>query len=404
MTAGRRPKTLAHRRSRSLLLGAATASVCLSLLTSSALAVQAPTRAQVQRALDRTVAAGAPGAVAVIKGPHGRERYSAGLANVRRGTPISPRNHQRVGSITKQFTATVVLQLVGEGRIGLQDSVAKWLPGVVPGGEQITVRELLNMTSGLANYCSVPETSTLCDPPPADMSHRWTPRQLVDIGVNGPRAFDPGEGWMYTNTNYVLLEMIVRRATGNSLGAELRRRIFRPLGLKNTSYAPTRLSIPKPFTHGYDVLAAGSWPPDVTRTSPTIGWGAGAIVSRPGDIATFERALLGGRLLPPGLLSRMKTPTPGSLRGAPPYYPFGWGTYGLGLFHFTWSHACGAWGHGGDFQGYHSLGVATGNGRRGAAMYVNAQFLEPGGSLADSRAERLVACRMRFGRIGAGRR
>jgi D-alanyl-D-alanine carboxypeptidase len=383
---------------------AAAALAGLWLLTSSALAAQAPTRAQVQRALDRTVAAGAPGAVAVIKGPHGRERYSAGLANVRRGTPISPRNHQRVGSITKEFTATVVLQLVGEGDIGLQDSVGKWLPGVVPGGHQITVRELLNMTSGLANYCAVPETSTLCDPPPADMSRRWTQRQLVDIGVGAPRTFDPGQGWAYTNTGYVLLGMIVQRATGDSLGTELRRRIFRPLGLKHTRYAPTRLSIPKPFTHGYDVLSAGSWPADVTRTSPTVAWSAGAIVSRPGDIERFERALLGGRLLPSGLLSQMKAATPGSLRGAPPYYPLGSGTYGLGLIHYTWSRACGTWGHTGDFQGYHSIGVATGNGRRGAAMYVNAQALDPPGAIADLEAERLVACRMRFGRIGAAPR
>jgi D-alanyl-D-alanine carboxypeptidase len=402
MTAGRRPRILA--RCRSLLLATATALAGLSLFMSSALAAQAPTRAQVQRALDRTVAAGAPGAVAVITGPHGRERYSAGLANVRRGTPISPRNHQRVGSITKQFTATVMLQLVAEGKIGLQDSVEKWLPGVVPGGDRITIRELLNMTSGLANYCSVPETSTLCDPPPAEMSRRWTPRQLVDIGVQAPRTFPPGEGWAYTNTNYVLLQMIVERATGNSLGAELRHRIFRPLGLKDTQFAPTRLSIPKPFTHGYDVLGAGSWPPDVTRTSPTVAWGAGAIVSRPGDIQAFERALLGGRLLPPDLLSQMKAPTPGSLRGAPPSQPLGLGTYGLGLFHYTWSHACGAWGHGGDFQGYHSLAVANGNGRRAAAIYVNAQTLDAVGALADREAERLVACRMRFGRIGAERR
>jgi D-alanyl-D-alanine carboxypeptidase len=402
MTAGCR-RIAVRRRWHSLLLAAA-ALTGLSLFTSSALAVEAPSRAEVQRALDRTVAAGAPGAVAVIAGPRGRERYSAGLANVRRETPISPRNHQRVGSITKQFTATVVLQLVDEGDIGLGDSVEKWLPGLVPGGDLITVRQLLNMTSGLANYCTYPEASTLCDPPLGEMSRRWTPRELVDIGVAGPRTFDPGEGWAYTNTNYVLLEMIVRRATGNSFAAELRRRIFRPLGLKQTQYAPNELSIPNPRTRGYDVLSAGRWPADVTRTSPTVARGAGAIVSTPGDIQAFQRALLGGRVVAPHLLSKMKSAAPGSLRGPPPSQPLGWGTYGLGLFHYTWSHACGTWGHGGDFQGYHSLAVATGNGRRAAATYVNAQALDAVGALANREAERLVACRMRFGRIGAGSR
>ena len=142
---------------------AAAAWASLSLVTSPALAVDDPTRADVQRTLERVVDGGAPGVTAVIRGPGGRERYSAGSANLRSGRPISPRDHGRVGSVTKSFTATLVLQLAAEGKIGLEDSVERWLPGVVPNGDRITVRQLLDHSSGIADYCSVPGI-TLCNP------------------------------------------------------------------------------------------------------------------------------------------------------------------------------------------------------------------------------------------------
>ena len=377
---------------------AAAAWASLSLVTSPALAVDVPTRADVQRTLERVVDGGAPGVTAVIRGPGGRERYSAGSANLRSGRPISPRDHGRNGSITKTFTATVVLQLAAEGKLGLGDSVQKWLPGVVPNGDQITVRQLLDHSSGIADYCSV--DITLCDPSPAQMARRWTPEELVAIGVGAPPTFPPGQGWSYTNTDYVLLGMIIERATGHTVGAEYKRRIFRPLGLDQTSF-PTSTSMPRPFSRGYDVLAGGSLPRNVTATSPTIAWSAGAIVSRPGDLQTFMRALLRGRLVSRSLLGEMKRPTPGSLDGAFALEGGGVGTYGLGLIHYTWSKACGVWGHTGAFPGYRSLAVSNRNGRRGAAMYITSEGLAPPGAIAGLEAERLLACRMRFGRIGS---
>jgi D-alanyl-D-alanine carboxypeptidase len=379
---------------------AAAAWASLLLVAAPALAVDVPTRADVQRTLERVVDGGAPGVTAVIRGPGGRERYAAGSANLRSGRPISPRDHGRVGSVTKPFTATLVLQLAAEGKLGLEDSVQRWLPGLVPNGDRITVRQLLNHSSGLAEYCSNPSDVTLCSPSPAQMARRWTPGQLVAIGVEAPPTFPPGQGWSYTNTGYVLLGMIIERATGRTLGAEYKRRIFRPLGLDQTSF-PTSTSIPRPFSRGYNVLAGGAWPRDVTATSPTIAWSAGAIVSTPADLQTFMRALLRGRLVSRSLLGEMKRPTPGSLDGPYAVLGGGVGTYGLGLIHYTWSKACGVWGHTGDFPGYHSLAVSSGNGRRGAAMYVTSDGLAPPGALAALQAERLLACRMRFGRIGS---
>jgi D-alanyl-D-alanine carboxypeptidase len=149
------------------------------------------------------------------------------------------------------------------------------------------------------------------------------------------------------------------------------------------------------------VLAGGTWPRDVTATSPTIAGSAGAIVSTPGDLQTFMRALLRGRLVSRSLLAETKRPTPGSLDGPNALEGGGVGTYGLGLIHYTWSKACGVWGHTGAFPGYRSIAVSNRNGRRGAAMYITSEALAPPGAIAGLEAERLLACRMRFGRIGS---
>lgn len=387
---------------------AVATALAVALLAPSALAVTAPTRADVQRAFDRVVAAGVPGATGVIRGPHGIERYSAGDADVRRGVAISSRDHTRAGSITKAFTSTVILQLVASGRFGLDDSVESLLPGALPDGDQITVRQLLNMSSGLADYCSVPASPGGPDPcnpsSAAERSRAWAPQELIDIGVSAPRTFAPGQGWAYTNTGYLLLGMIIERVTGDSLAAEYRQRIFRPLGLKETRYAPDTVAMPRPFSHGYDVLAAGSFPEDITATSPTIAGAAGAAVSTPDDLETFIRAYLSGRLVPARLVREMKIATPGSLNGTPPSIPLekgGVGTYGLGLEHYTWSHSCGTFGHSGSIPGYHPYTFTTADGSRGAAMFLNADVLEPQGVIAANEVQRLVACRMRFGNIGA---
>ena len=372
----------------------------LSFAVSPARAVDVPSHGDVQRALEGIVEGGAPGVSAVIQGPHGSERFAAGLADVRRDVPISARDRFRVGSVTKAFTATVVLKLVAQGKIGLGDSVEKWLPGLVPNGDHITVRELLNHSSGLADYCSVPPSSLLCIPPPAEMARRWSPLQLVKIGTSARATFPPGQGWSYTNTGYVLLGMIVEKVTGKPLGAEYRSKILAPLGLHGTQF-PTGTQMTRPYSHGYDVMSASNWPLDVTGTSPTIARSAGGIVSTPGDLARFMRALLGGRLLPPALMRQMRRATPGSLRGSAALEGGGIGSYGLGLVHYTWSHACGVWGHSGDFPGFHTMALSTSDGKRGAAIYVNSDALAAPGVIASLQAERLLACRMRFGRIGS---
>lgn len=399
-----RPSVSDRRRMPALPGIAVATTLALWLLAPTpALAASAPSRQDVQDALERSVAAGIPGATAVIRGPGGVERYAAGVADLQRRVPLSPDHRARVGSVTKTFTAAAILKLVARGRVALDEPVERWLPGLVPNGERITVRQLLNHTSGLAEYCAVPPDSTLCVPPPSEMTRTWTPLQLVEIGVGAAPTFPPGQGFSYSNTDYVLLGMIIEQATGRSLTSSYKRMIFDPLGLKRTSLGK-RSTIARPFAHGYDVLAGGNWPLDVTATSPTIAWGAGAIVSVPTDLQRFMRALLAGRLFPKSLLREMKIAAPGSLNGTPPSSPVeggGVGTYGLGLIHFTWASACGVQGHSGSFPGFHTWAFGAKGGRRGAALYTTADVLPAGGVIAAQQAERTIACRMRFGDIGA---
>ena len=152
-----------------------------------------------------------------------------------------------IGSITKTFVATVVLQLAAEGRLSLNDSVQKWLPGVITGHgyhpAQITIRQLLQQTSGIRDYTSDPRFQTA-----RALAQTWRPQQLVNIAL---RLGPPVHGWLYSNTNYILLGMIIQKVTGHSPITEIRRRILAPLGLHDTSFPLTSKQIPAPYAHGY---------------------------------------------------------------------------------------------------------------------------------------------------------
>jgi D-alanyl-D-alanine carboxypeptidase len=199
----------------------------------------------------------------------------------------------------------------------------------------------------------------------------------------------------------VLLGMIIQRATGRSLAQQLGPRIFRRLGLRQTSL-PTSTAMPRPYNHSYDILANGSWPLDLTATSPTIAWESGAMVSNVSDLATFMRGLLGGRLTTPALLRQMEIPAPDSLPGGKYALSYDrYGSYGLGLIHFSWASGCGVWGHTGEIPGYYTVAFATSDGHRGAAVNFTAGNLPPPAAIAAINLQHLLGCRMRFGRLGS---
>jgi D-alanyl-D-alanine carboxypeptidase len=362
MTA-RNPKLRLGRTATVALLAClATALVATSAAARPTIAANAGTAA-LQKDVDALVAAGVPGAILVVRNGDRTLRLAGGLGDVSRKTPMSARNHYKIASLTKTYTATVVLQLVGEGKLHLTDSVERWLPGLVPNGGKVTIRQLLNHTSGLAEFDSDPRY--LKPYLSGNYGFYWAPRKLVQMGVSHPPLFPPGvtKDTHYANTNYVILGLVVEAATGKSIGAELRTRIFQPLHLDETSYL-TKPGLPSPYAHGYLVLGK---PPatDVSGLSPSLSPASGAIVATAEDVARFYRALLSGRLLRPDLLRAMKT----TIIEAPPVDIPGQ-RYGLGLELFPTS--CGnALGHNGIVPGYMTYAFSNGDGSRQAVLMVN---------------------------------
>jgi D-alanyl-D-alanine carboxypeptidase len=316
---------------------------------------------ELRRLLDQVVAAGAPGAAALVREDHGVKQAASGLADLRTGRRMRPGLHYRVGSVTKPFVATVVLQLVAERKLSLSDTVERWLPGILPYGRRVTVRQLLNHTSGVPDNSLEPLVVLYTFP--HGRSRAWTPRELVALIADQPPDFPPGTAWSYSNTGYVLAGMIVEAATGHKLGQELARRIFRPLGLHDTVFPVNRPDIPGPNPRGYSLPLVDQAGPllDFTVYNPSLAWGAGNLISDLGDLERFFRALLGGRLLPPRLLAAMTTPVD---TGVPGY------GYGLGL-EMIETPAGRLVGHGGAIPGFDNIVLNTGDGRQQLGVMIN---------------------------------
>jgi D-alanyl-D-alanine carboxypeptidase len=319
-----------------------------------------PSASGLQSDVSRLVAAGAPGIVLITRRGSRLDQLARGVAELRRHTPMRTDDRFRIGSLTKTYVATVVLQLVAERKIALTDTVERWLPGLVPNGSQITIRQLLNHTSGLPDFDQDPRF--LKPYLSGHLRHHWPPRALVRIATSHKPLFAPGARYSYSNTNYLLAGLIIEAVTGHSLGAELKARIFVPLGLRATSFQ-TRSGLPAPYAHGYFVL---SQPPasDVSDLSP-FPWAAGAIVSTGREVATFYRALLRHRLLPDPELRLMKmTVSEGAQASIPG------ARYGLGMEAFP--VPCGrAWGEAGTFPGYVAFSVNSEDGNSQAVVLVN---------------------------------
>jgi len=317
-----------------------------------------PSSPALQRVVRSLVASGAPGAVAVVRTPKGTRRAAAGLARVQPPDRMQATDRFRVASVTKTFVATVVIQLAAERRLRLDDRVERWLPGLLPDGDAITLRQLLGHTSGLFGYDEDEAwTRARIDNP----AREWSPRELVAIATSHPPAFAPGTAWAYSNTNYVVLGLVVESVTGKGLGQVLRERIAKRLRLGATSY-PTGTAMPEPAAHGYVVARPGlPIPPgtqlDVTTLLSPSAWGAGQLVSNGDDLTRFLSALLGGRLVAGRQLAAMKA----GVRDA---------EYGLGLM-ISYTRCGRAFGHRGDIPGYRSIVWSTGDGRRAAAVLVN---------------------------------
>lgn len=344
----------------------------------------------VARVLDAIVTDGTPGVLARVDGADGAWQRSAGVGNRKTGRPRLAHDRFRVGSVTKPFTATVLLQLAAEGELSLDDPVQKWLPGLVQNarydGNKITLRQLLNHTSGIFNYnndAGFLERFT----GQGFLKHRYdgaTPEELVAIGLAQPAVFPPGTGWSYSDTNYILAGLVIEKVTGHDYEDEVRRRIIEPLKLTSTSLPRSSPTVPGPHSRHYSRLyeedpAAPIH--DVTEFNPTVAWAAGTIISTAHDLNTFTRALLQGRLLPPEQLAEMLhgVPVPsdgeeGQPRSGGPAANPVTATYGLGLRSFTLSCGVKVWGHGGQVPGSLTRTAATRDGQHVLTMNRNADY------------------------------
>ena len=298
---------------------------------------------------------------------------AAGLADEEAGVKMRAVDRFRVGSVTKTFVATVVLQLAGEGRLGLDDPVSRWLPGLLRDGDQITIRQLLAHRSGLVDVADEPTVLH-------GSRSGWSPRRLVALMARQPRTAQPGGAFRYSSTNYLVLGLVIERATGQSVASELARRIIEPLRLTDTAYTPG--SVRGPHVHGYSLPAhqgivdPTAEPRDLETHSARWAGAAGALVSSAADLAHFLHALLSGDLLSHKQLRAMETT----------HFH-----YGLGLA--TYPTRCGrAWGHTGSLNGVLTIAWSTLDGRRQAVVAANAYPLTPTGNALLRRAAVAAFC------------
>ena len=345
-----------------------TVAVAVAALVSVASPASAETPAEILQAGAQTgVSVGYPGVIGLVRNGETAQYIHAGYGNLTTKTPADPKAKFRIGSDTKAFTSTVLLQLEGEGKLSLDDPVARWLPGAVNAngndGTKISVRQLLHQTSGLPEYASDSRfvNSYLANTNPRQA---WPPQTLVNIATSHPPLGAPGAAFHYSNTNYVLAGMVIKAVTGNEPATEVQRRIIEPLGLSNTSFPTEDPTLSGNYLNGY-YISFGVFYKDFTVSNVQAFGAAGAIVSTEDDVATFERALLSGKLLPPQQQTELKTTVPIDDAG---------NRYGLGIGLSPTS--CGmAWNHSGGVLGYFNVWMTSDDGSKQVLVAANENHL-----------------------------
>jgi len=299
-----------------------------------------------------------PGAVVLLRKDDQMWLQAFGVADLETNQPMTTDMAFRIGSNTKTMTATVILQLAQEGRLKLDDTVSQFFPDV-PQGDQITIADLLDMRSGIPTYSELKSFNRSLDQQP---DKAFTPDELIQMGIEQKPMFPPGTKYFYSNTNYVLLGVLIERLTDRKLEQAFQRRIFGPLKMTRTLLpAADDNQLPKPFAHGYlfgtnvnpelskqqqQLAAAGKLlPTDVTHANPAWAWAAGGAISTAANLADYVEALVGGGLLE----SPMQTRRLESIRPTNPDDPHSAG-YGLGM-----AKLGPMLGHDGSLPGYQSF-------------------------------------------------
>ncbi|MEI4623771.1 beta-lactamase family protein [Bacillus pfraonensis] len=317
-------------------------------------------RTSVQQAMRDTLELGYPGILYKIYKDGKTWSYATGIADLRTKKPMKTDFRFRIGSVTKTFIATVLLQLAGEKRLNLDDSIEKWLPGVIQGNgydsKQITIRQILNHTSGIADYIKSKDFDII------DTKKSYTAEELVKMGISLPPDFAPGKGWSYSNTGYVLLGILIEKVTGNSYAEEVENRIIEPLELSNT-FLPGNSSVIPGTKHarGYEEYDGASELKDVTYSYP--GSSDGDMISTADDLNKFFSYLLSGKLLKEQQLKQMLTTVPTGIEGMD--------GYGLGIYEIKLPNHVSIWGHAGGVPGFSTLAGGTLGGKHTLAINLN---------------------------------
>lgn len=346
-----------------------------------------PDTKTLQRHADALLDHGAPGVLVEVDTPRGDVEVRSGYGNVAARTPVPWQAKFRIGSYTKPFVAATVLQLVGEGRLSLEDTVDRWLPGVVTGngndGTKITVRQLLQHTSGVPNYLGKMPELFLEKEFEENRFRTVTPEQTVALAMQMPPDFAPGTDWNYSNTGYTLAGMIIERVTGNTWQHEVRSRIVGPLGLRDTYLPGTSPFLPRPHAVSYQRFTEKGmeadpndprWgePIDVTTYNPSWGGAAGDMISTTDDGNKFLKALIGGKVLRPAQLAEMTKAM--RVPALDPAWPGA--RYGLGIMWIP-SSCGGYWSHGGDIPGFKTRNGVTADGTRSVMVSINTDSMVP---------------------------
>ncbi|MGW1993725.1 serine hydrolase domain-containing protein [Embleya sp. NPDC001921] len=295
--------------------------------------------ARLDEAIERTrQEAGVPGVTVGLWLP-GRGNYvrSTGVADKATGAPMTPDLNMRIGSETKTFTITALLELVDDGLVGLDDPISDYIDGV-PDGEHITIRQMAEMRSGLFSYTFDEEfvTTLLSDP-----TRPFTPQELLAYAFRHPNVFAPGTQFQYSNTNTVLLGLVVEKLGGMPLADFIHRRVTGPAKLRHTLF-PEGAEFPSPHAHGYTDQTLSGEVVDATDWNPSWGWAAGAMISDLHDLRRWAKVVATGTLLSPATQAEREKFIP-----VPNFDDAG---YGLGLFR---THG---WvGHNGSLPGYESV-------------------------------------------------
>ncbi|MFE5083188.1 serine hydrolase domain-containing protein [Streptomyces mirabilis] len=328
--------------------------------TAAAADLPTPDDAGLQAVLHTALSQGAPGAMVRVDDNGTVHRLSEGVADRATGRAITTADRFRVGSVTKSFSAVVLLQLVDEGKLNLDTSVNTYLPGLLP-DDRITVRQVMSHRSGLYDYTNDMFAQTV----PGFESVRnkvFSYQDLVTLSLKHGVTNAPGAAYSYSNTNFVVAGMLIEKLTGHSVATEYQHRIFTPLNLTDTFYVHPDTAIPGTHANGYLTPdeAGGAL---VDSTEQTVSWAqsAGAIISSTQDLDTFFSALMSGQLMSAAQLTQMQQwTTVNSTQG-----------YGLGLRRRDLSCGISVYGHTGTVQGYYTYAFASKDGKRSVTALAN---------------------------------